>query len=61
MNNISGTPNADGSFTVHLGGDPDSVNFVPITEGWNYVVRLYQPGDEILQGYWTFPGVEPAD
>ena len=61
VNNITGTRNPDGSITIHFGGDPDSVNHLPITEGWNYVVRLYQPGDEILQGYWTFPSVEPVE
>ena len=58
VNNISGTPNEDGSFTIHFGGDPKKVNFLPITEGWNYVVRLYQPRKEILDGTWTFPSVE---
>ncbi len=61
VNNVSGTPNPDGSFTIHFGGDPDSVNYLPITEGWNYVVRLYRPRDEILDGTWTFPTVEKAD
>ncbi len=59
-NHISGTPNADGSFTIHFGGDPTSVNHLPITEGWNYVVRLYQPRKEILDGSWTFPNVVEA-
>jgi len=59
VNNIAGTPNPDGSFTVHFGGDPESLNFIPITEGWNYVVRMYQPRDEILDGSWNFPGVKP--
>lgn len=60
MNSITGTPNADGSFTVHFGGDPTSVNFLPITEGWNYTVRLYLPRAEILDGSWHFPAVEPV-
>jgi len=58
VNNISGTPNKDGSFTIHFGGDPDSVNYLPIMEGWNYIVRLYQPRKEILDGTWTFPSVQ---
>jgi hypothetical protein len=61
VNNISGTPNADGSFTVQFGGDPESVNFLPITEGWNYVVRMYQPREEIVDGTWSFPDVEPVE
>ena len=58
VNSVSGKPNADGSFTIHLGGDNSSVNFLPISEGWNYVVRMYQPRKEVLDGSWTFPEVE---
>ena len=60
VNSITGTPNEDGSFTVHFGGDPESVNYLYIMEGWNYSVRLYQPRKEILEGQWTFPGVKPV-
>jgi hypothetical protein len=35
VNNLTATPNKDSSFTIHFGGDPASVNFLPITEGWN--------------------------
>jgi len=62
VNSIMGQRNDDGSMTVHFGGcDDGRVNCLPIMEGWNYVVRLYQPGPEILDGNWTFPDVEPAD
>jgi hypothetical protein len=60
VNNISGTPNPDGSFTIHFGGDPNNVNYLPISEGWNYVVRMYEPRPEILDGSWTFPNVVPV-
>ncbi|MFP8874251.1 MAG: DUF1214 domain-containing protein, partial [Myxococcota bacterium] len=61
VNNISGTPNSDGSFTVHFGGCADKrVNCLPLTEGWNYIVRLYQPRKEILDGEWTFPQPQPV-
>ncbi len=60
VNSITGTPNEDGSFTVHFGGDPESVNYLYIMEGWNYSVRLYQPRKEILEGEWTFPDVKPV-
>jgi len=61
VNNISGTPNKDGSFTVHLGGCEDRrVNCIPLTEGWNYAVRLYRPRKEILDGSWKFPSVTPV-
>ena len=60
VNNISGTPNEDGSFTIHFGGDPKSVNYLHLTEGWNYIVRFYQPRKEILEGKWSFPEVTPV-
>jgi hypothetical protein len=35
-----------------------SDNFLPIVPGWNYIVRLYQPGQEILNGSYTFPSAQ---
>ena len=35
-------------------------NFLPIVPGWNYIVRMYQPGPEIMDGSWTFPSPEPV-
>jgi len=60
FNNSSAKPNEDGSFTIHFGGDPRSVNYLPITENWNYAIRMYQPRKEILDGSWTFPKIEPV-
>ena len=61
VNSETGTRNDDGSMTIHLGGcDDGRVNCLPIMEGWNYVVRLYQPGPKILDGSWTFPKVQPV-
>ena len=61
LNSIIGERNLDGSMTVHLGWCDDGRQYcLPIMEGWNYVVRLYQPGPEILDGSWTFPDVEPV-
>ncbi len=59
-NNTSATPNDDGSYTIHFGGDPKAKNYLPITEGWNYTIRLYQPRQEILDGSWKFPTIEPV-
>jgi hypothetical protein len=41
--------------TIHFGGDPKSVNYLRIMPGWNYIVRLYRPRAEILDGRWRFP------
>ncbi|MDV7145806.1 DUF1254 domain-containing protein [Tropicimonas sp. TH_r6] len=62
VNSVTGTPNDDGSMTVHLGGcDEDRVNCLPIMDGWNYIVRLYRPGTAAVDGSWSFPAVEEAD
>jgi hypothetical protein len=60
VNSLIGTPNEDGSYTIHFGGEPGSANYLPIAEGWNYMVRFYQPRKEILDGTWTFPEVKPV-
>jgi hypothetical protein len=61
INNITATPNDDGSITVHFGGCGDGrPNCLPITDGWNYIVRLYRPRSQVLDGFWTFPSIEPA-
>jgi len=61
-NNVTAEPNDDGSITIHFGGcGDDRVNCIPITEGWNYAIRMYQPRAEIIDGSWTFPEIQPAE
>jgi hypothetical protein len=60
VNNVTARANRDGSVTVHFGGDPNSMNYLPITPGWNYVVRMYQPRKQVVDGSWKFPDAEPA-
>jgi len=60
FNNVTAKKNADGSITINFGGGPDAVNNLPITPGWNYTVRMYQPREEIIDGSWNFPAAEPV-
>ena len=55
INNVTAEKNRDGSVTIHFGGDPSNPNYLPITPGWNYIVRMYQPRAELLDGTWKFP------
>ena len=59
-NNVTAKPNPDGSITIHFGGDPNQINYLPIAAGWNYAIRMYEPGEEILDGSWTFPSIVPV-
>jgi hypothetical protein len=57
LNNITARRDADGSVTVRFGGCDTATtgNCIPISPGWNYVVRLYRPRTEVLDGSWKFP------
>ena len=61
VNSVTAKPSGDGSVTVHFGGNPGSVNYLPITQGWSYVVRMYQPRRQVVDGSWTFPEAQPAN
>jgi hypothetical protein len=61
VNNVTADKAADGSVTVQFGGcDGNVPNCLPTTDGWNYLVRLYRPRAEILDGSWRFPEAQPA-
>jgi hypothetical protein len=58
VNSVTATPNDDGTITVHFGGCADGrPNCLALMEGWNYIVRLYRPRAEVLDGSWTFPSI----
>ncbi|WP_449384978.1 DUF1214 domain-containing protein [Cellulomonas soli] len=59
VNSITAARDDDGSVTVRFGGDGDPArNSIPVVDGWNYLVRLYRPRQEILDGTWHFPGLD---
>lgn len=57
LNNLTAKPNSDGSYTIRFGGcTATTENCLPIMEGWNYAVRMYEPSQAIIDGSWKFPG-----
>jgi hypothetical protein len=61
LNNITAKRNTEGAVAVQFGGCDGTIpNCLPIVQGWNYLVRLYQPRAEILNGTWVFPEAQPA-
>jgi hypothetical protein len=61
-NNVTAEKNDDGSVTIHFGGCGDGrINCIPITPGWNYLIRMYEPKPEILDGSWTFPEIRATN
>jgi hypothetical protein len=62
LNNITAKKSEDGSVTIQFGGCDGTIpNCLPILKGWNYVVRLYRPRAEILNGKWKFPAAQPVN
>ncbi len=58
-NNFTAKTNKDGSITINFGAcDDGRINCLPVSKGWNYAVRMYQPRQEILDGKWVFPKPE---
>ncbi|SOX52148.1 hypothetical protein MAAFP003_811, partial [Mycobacterium ahvazicum] len=61
LNNITARRDDSGAITIQFGGcDTATANCLPITAGWNYLVRLYRPQQRVLDGQWTFPEAQPA-
>ncbi|WP_458191077.1 DUF1214 domain-containing protein [Haladaptatus sp. NG-WS-4] len=60
INSKNAERNADGSVTIHFGGDPNQSNFLYTPDGWIYYVRLYKPYDEVLYGFYQFPKPQPV-
>jgi hypothetical protein len=56
LNSITAKKNADGTVDVQFGGSHGkSPNWLPTVPGWNYMVRLFRPRTEVLNGTWKFP------
>lgn len=62
VNSITANKSNDGSVVVQFGGcDGKIANCLPTPLIWNYLVRLYRPRPEILDGTWTFPEAQPIN
>jgi hypothetical protein len=60
LNNLTAQRTTDGKTIIQFGGcDAATADCLPITPGWNYLVRLYRPKNKILNGEWTFPQAQP--
>jgi hypothetical protein len=50
--------NPDGTFTVHFGSKEvcgEVPNRVDVSEGWNFLMRIYRPGASVLNGTYYLP------
>ena len=55
--------NPEGTFTVYYGSKElcgDVPNRLDVTEGWNFLMRVYNPGPSVLSGSYNLPKAEPV-
>ena len=50
----------DGSAVIHFGGDPSQDNYMETFKDWTFILRLYLPTDEYLNGSWIRPELKLA-
>lgn len=61
LNNMTAEKGDGGAVDIQFGGCDGKVpNCLPIMDGWNYMVRLYRPRGEVLNGSWLFPEAVPV-
>ena len=61
INSVTAKKGDNGLIEIQFGGcDGVTPNCIPISAGWNYLVRLYQARPEVLDGRWTFPQAIPV-
>jgi hypothetical protein len=60
INDRNVTPNDDGTFTAFFGSETvcgAQANRVDISEGWNFLLRIYRPGPAVLSREYQLPEV----
>lgn len=63
LNSVTAERDDDGSVTVRFVPDDSAVgpNTIPVPgPGWNYLIRLYRPHPEVLDGRWTPPALRAS-
>lgn len=60
VNNRSVVYNEDGTFTMHYGNNcpADAVNVLNTVDGWNIMMRIYRPTDDIVKNGFELPEIK---
>lgn len=63
LNGSNTKMNPNGTFTVHFGSQEDCgdvPNRLDVSDGWNFLMRVYRPGKSVLDGSYKLPEVTLA-
>jgi len=55
INSAFAVADADGSVTIHFGGDKSAKNYMETFDGWNFTLRMYQPTEAYFNETWKKP------
>ena len=55
INSSFAKPNKNGEYVIHFGGDKTAENYLDTFEGWNFILRMYQPTEKYFDGSWKVP------
>ena len=64
LNNANTQLNDDGTFTAFYGSKAscgDVVNRLDVSEGWNFLMRVYRPGQSIIDDKYKMPAAQPVN
>jgi len=64
VNSSNARLNDDGTFTVYFGSKDlcgDVPNRLDVTEGWNFLMRVYRPGTSVLNETYKIPNAEAVE
>ena len=53
---------SDGRFTIFFGSEEscgNQKNRVDVSKGWNFIMRIYKPGEAVLDGSYVLPDPKP--
>ncbi len=61
INSATANANADGSYTLYFGMcEEQQENCLSIEDGWNGILRLYEPQDVVINKTWAAPKLNPV-
>ncbi len=61
INSSFAKPNNKGEFIIHFGGDTTADNYLDVFDGWNFILRMYEPTDTYFNGSWKVPELVQAE
>ena len=64
INSSTAKLNTDGTFTAYFGATDlcgDKPNRLDVSDGWNFLMRIYRPGSSVLDGKYVLPKAAPLE